>query len=296
MKASKLSGWFYADIWSGWRLWLARFVCVGLILLLGTFRHATEAEYSLASLAILPVIVLAWGRGLREGLLLALLAAGMWAASDMLADGKFSLSWIPWINGMTRWMTYSLCAYLVAQVRLQFEREHKHATRDTLTNLHNRRAFFEAGAYEVERSKRHAHSLAIAFLDLDNFKQLNDTQGHDVGDLALQTTAQTLKNSLRSSDIVARLGGDEFAIVLPEIGHEEALVLGQKLSEAVNQSLEKFSPVQASVGIAWFEKAEQEFPAMLKAADTLMYEAKESGKATMHIRRFDAKQRHDQGA
>ncbi|SFN42824.1 diguanylate cyclase (GGDEF) domain-containing protein [Formivibrio citricus] len=293
MKTSKLSRWLFVDVWNGWRLWLARSVCIGLILLLGTFRFATEAEFSLASLAMLPVIVLAWGRGLREGLLFAFFAAGMWTIGDIYAEGKFSLPWIPWVNGMTRWMTYSLSAYLVAQVRLQFEREHEHATRDALTKLHNRRAFFEAGASEVERSKRHAHSLAIAFLDLDNFKQLNDTQGHDVGDLALKVTARSLNRSLRPCDIVARLGGDEFAILLPEIGHDEAVELSQKISEAVNQSLEKFSPVQVSVGVAWFETADRQFPAMLKVADELMYEVKESGKANMHVRRFDAHERQE---
>ena len=84
-----------------------------------------------------------------------------------------------------------------------------------LTGLQNRRAFLDVGESETERSKRYARSLSVVSLDLDNFKQLNDTKGHDVGYVALRVTAKALLGTLRASDRVARLGGDEFAILLP---------------------------------------------------------------------------------
>ena len=183
-------------------------------------------------------------------------------------------------------MTYSLVAILSAQIRLNFENEHERATKDVLTGLQNRRAFFEAVAGEIERSKRYKHSLAVIFLDLDNFKQLNDTKGHDVGDNALRATANALLAALRSSDRVARLGGDEFAALLPEIGYDTAVEAGRKISDAVHKSLQDFSPTGVSVGVAWFETMDLSLDAMLKAADQLMYEVKENGKGDMRSRRF----------
>ncbi len=217
----------------------------------------------------------------------------MWAVSDMTPGRQFSAPWIPWANAVTRLMTYSLVALLVAQVRLQFEREHELATSDTLTRLLNRRAFLEAGAFEVNRSKRYGHPLAVVFLDLDDFKQLNDTKGHDAGDAALTATAGALLGALRSSDLVARLGGDEFAVLLPEIGYDAAIEAGRKIAIAVNNALRDFPPVRGSIGVAWFGDAQRTFPVMLRAADELMYEVKESGKGNMRSRRFAATNKSD---
>jgi len=257
-----------------------------VILLLGTLRTTTDAEWTFASFAILPVLVIAWIGGKRGGLLIAFLATAMWAASDIASDRQFSSPWILWGNAATRLMTYSLVAFLAAQVRLQFEREFERATQDALTGLKNRRAFLEVGAGEVERSKRYPHPLAVIFLDLDDFKQLNDAQGHDVGDEALQETAIALVGALRFSDQVARLGGDEFAVLLPETGYDAAVEAGRKISISINAALKKFPPVGGSIGVAWFGVADRSFPEMLKAADQLMYEVKQSGKGAMLSRSF----------
>jgi diguanylate cyclase (GGDEF)-like protein len=104
----------------------------------------------------------------------------------------------------------------------------------------------------------------------------------------LRTTAKALVGDLRSSDRVARLGGDEFAVLLPEIGYEQALEAGRKIAMSVDRALGAFPPVRASIGVAWFGQADRAFPAMLKAADDLMYEVKKSGKDDMLSRRFTA--------
>lgn len=272
--------------WTGWRRWAAWSICVIALFLLGVLRIATDAEFSFASLALLPVFVIAWIGGKWNGLFIAFLAAVMWGVGDIVSERQFGAPWIPWANAVTRLMSYILVALLVAQVRLLFEREHELATSDTLTRLQNRRAFFEAGAFEVDRSKRYGHPLAVVFLDLDDFKQLNDTKGHDAGDAALKATAGALLGVLRSSDRVARLGGDEFAVLLPEIGYDAAIEAARKISIAVNNALRHFPPVRGSIGVAWFGDAHRTFPAMLKAADELMYEVKESGKGEMRSRRF----------
>ena len=286
-----IGNFLYGALWGGWRRWATWAACIGMLLLLGIFRTETDAEFTFASLAIFPVLVIAWMGGKLHGLFMAFLGVAMWVAADYISGRQFSASWVPWVNAATHFATYGLVAVLAAQVRLQFEREHEHATRDALTGLQNRRSFLAGGASEVERSKRYGHPLSVIFLDLDDFKQLNDTRGHDAGDAALRETARALRNALRSNDRVARLGGDEFVVLLPEVGFDEAIEAGRKVSVAVNEALRKFSPVTCSVGVAWFEQVAQTFPEMLKAADALMYEVKEGGKNNMHCRRFAANAR-----
>jgi diguanylate cyclase (GGDEF)-like protein len=135
---------------------------------------------------------------------------------------------------------------------------------------------------------RYPHAMAVIYLDLDDFKKLNDSRGHAAGDAALQATAKVLLAALRSSDRVARLGGDEFGILLPETGYDAAVDAARKISNAANAALGAFPPVKISTGMAWFESADRSFPNMLKAADDLMYEVKESGKHDMCSRRFAA--------
>ena len=280
------SEFLFGSFWTGWHRWAARSLCVGAIVLLGALRTATDADFTFTSLTMLPVLALAWIDGKRKGLVVAFLAAAMWLVSDIASERQFSDEWVPWVNAITRLIAYSVTVLLVAQVRLQFEREHKYAMHDVLTGLQNRRAFLEAGALEVERAKRYARPLAVIFLDLDDFKQLNDSKGHDTGDTALRATAKALSQGLRASDRVARMGGDEFAVLLPETGCEAAVETGRKIFTAVNAALKGFRPVKVSIGVAWFGKADRPFPAMLMAADELMYAVKESGKHDLRSRCF----------
>lgn len=274
--------------WTDWRRVATWSICLVAIFLLGLLRIKTNTELTFSSVALLPVIVIAWIEGKRSGLIMAIVGAAMWLVGDLASEREFGVEWIPWANAMTRLITYGVAVLLVARIRLQFDREHKNATHDSLTGLQNRRAFLDAGAAEVDRAKRYAHPLAVVFLDLDDFKQLNDNEGHDAGDAALRATAKALLRALRTSDRVARIGGDEFAVLLPEAGYEAAVDAGRKIFVAVNAALDAFPPARISIGVAWFGQADRVFPAMLKAADGLMYEVKESGKHNMRSRAFTA--------
>lgn len=200
-------------------------------------RVKTDAEFAFASLVLLPVIVVAWFGGKRYGVFLAFIASIMWLMSDLTSNQQFSFSWIPWVNAFTRMTIYSFLAFLIALVHQLLGSERKQATHDFLTGLQNRRGFLEKGNAEVVRSKRYGHPLAVFFLDLDNFKSLNDTKGHDVGDEALRATARALQKSLRASDQIARLGGDEFAAILPEIDYDSAVETMRKVHTDINNAL-----------------------------------------------------------
>ncbi len=257
-----------------------------VIVALGFIRIAADAEYAFASVVVLPVVLVAWIGGRKDGLTFSLLAATFWASTDWFADRQFSAAWVPVLNGLTRLGVYGLVAILTAEVRTLLARERSMARHDALTDLMNRRAFFEAGNAEVERCRRYGHPLGIAFLDLDSFKRLNDRLGHEAGDRALKAVAGALTGSLRNTDRLARLGGDEFAILLPELDFEATTETGKKIADAVDTALRKFPPVSVSLGVAWFDSATQGFPAMLGAADALMYEVKRSGKRGVRAKRF----------
>lgn len=262
------------------------FVSVVAIVALGYLRTATDAEFVFASVAIIPVVAVAWLGGRTDGFVLSLLAAVMWTSADLLADRQFSAGWIPYVNGLTRFAIYGFVVSLTTRVRTLLYREREIASHDALTGLLNRRSFFEVGEAEVGRSRRYGHPLAVAFLDLDDFKLLNDSQGHEAGDRALKAVAAALSGSLRTTDRLARLGGDEFAVLLPEISYEAATEAGNKIAVAADSALKEFPPVSASIGIAWFESTEGGFPTMLDTADVLMYEIKREGKHGMRAKRI----------
>lgn len=156
------------------------------------------------------------------------------------------------------------------------------AHHDTLTNLPNRLRFIANLEQALVSAKRHKHKVALMFLDLDRFKYINDTLGHNVGDQLLKTIAGRLKSCVRDEDTVARLGGDEFTIVLAEVTHaEDAGLIADKIVKAVHKPVTASGETintSASVGISIFPDDAVECEGMMKAADTAMYHAKAMGK------------------
>ncbi len=259
---------------------------VSIIALLGFFRMSTDAEFAVASAAIIPVVLISWLNGVAWGGAISVVAASMWAFSDQISARQFSSSWIPYANGLTRLATYAFIAYLTATTRKLLMKQTELATHDALTEILNRHSFMEAGKAEASRALRYGTCLAVVFIDLDNFKQLNDNRGHVTGDAALKAVAGSLRRSLRETDHVARLGGDEFAVLLPEITENAASQAGHKISAAIATALAKFPPASSSIGVAWFEKPKEDFSAMVKAADTLMYEMKREAKGGVRTQAF----------
>lgn len=158
------------------------------------------------------------------------------------------------------------------------------ANHDPLTGLPNRNALSELLANAISSSERHRHRLAVVFLDLDGFKLVNDTLGHDAGDHLLRVISERLRSQLRGSDLVARLGGDEFVLVLPEISHaEDAGRVVQKcirtIAAPVDHDGHELS-VSASAGISVYPEDGANVQALLVNADNAMYRAKELGKNT----------------
>jgi len=159
------------------------------------------------------------------------------------------------------------------------EREKDDARMDFLTKIANRRAFYEVALTESNRARRYGRSLTLIYIDLDNFKQVNDRCGHDVGDELLVEVAATVRSNVRSTDTVARLGGDEFAILLPETDQEAAMTVTSKLRDVLLESMRvKNWPVTFSIGVASFAVPPETVEEMVKRADAIMYSVKLQGK------------------
>ncbi len=163
----------------------------------------------------------------------------------------------------------------------QDEQAARHAAlHDALTGLPNRTLFENRLEHGLAQAKRHDRTLAVMFLDLDGFKQINDTYGHDVGDALLQTIADRLSGHARDDDTVSRFGGDEFVYVLTEIdGDQDAARVAQKISDAIRLPCQLgvgVVTIKSSIGIAIFPRDGASASALIKSADTAMYTAKRS--------------------
>jgi len=161
--------------------------------------------------------------------------------------------------------------------RLEFLAHH-----DALTGLPNRAMFSERAREAVAHARRHGKTAAFLFLDLDNFKNVNDTLGHDVGDTLLRTIASRLRASVRGDDFCARIGGDEFCVLLQEIADpREAAAVAQKLLHELGKSYrigEHTLASGASIGIACVPQDGEDVSTLLRLADVAMYRAKELGR------------------
>jgi diguanylate cyclase (GGDEF)-like protein/PAS domain S-box-containing protein len=164
------------------------------------------------------------------------------------------------------------------QAELRLERL---ANTDELTGLPNRRRFLELVRAEMVRSRRFGKSLCVAMVDIDDFKRVNDTHGHGVGDLALQHVARTIMGMRRAVDVVGRLGGEEFCILFPEAGLEAGFAAAQRvvrgLADSVFEHEELRLRLTVSLGLAEYSEGES-LDALLKRSDEALYEAKRSGK------------------
>ncbi len=160
---------------------------------------------------------------------------------------------------------------------------------DDLTGLHNHRHFKGALKKEIKRHLRYRHHLSLIFVDIDNFKKINDGYGHLVGDQILLGVAELMRHSFRSSDVLSRYGGEEFCVILPETAAEEALVVGKRFVETIfNHAFdlhlnEKGLKISVTAGLAVFPDHGGEVRQLIHAADLALYKGKRSGKNCMCV-------------
>ncbi len=248
--------------------------------------YLSPADIRLSFLHLAPVAIAAWFVGLRTAVFFSVLASGIWLVKTRLEDAFGAANALTtYSNAVLLVGFFLLFATLLSALRAALWREKAAARVDVLTQISNRRAFSEMAEAEIERMARYGGRFTVAYLDLDNFKEVNDRFGHEVGDRVLVLTAQAIRKSLRVNDIVARLGGDEFIVLLPQTEPSDADAVLRKLEQQLQDVMRQGTwPVTVSIGAATFEKPPVSVEQMVEIVDGLMYSAKAAGKARLEKR------------
>ena len=228
---------------------------------------------------VLPIVFASWYGSNRAGVLLALISSVVLAVSrEWLSASNFSVESVIY-DGVSHFIAYSILAILITNFRSVHRVEVVAADTDNLTGLHNPRSFYVELANELLRSKRFKRIFSLAYIDIDNFKNINDSLGHPIGDELLMEVANCLNSSLRATDTVSRLGGDEFVCLLPETGKKDAKYLFSKLKKLLSERMQSHSwPVSFSIGVVTFETLPRDAKQAISIADDLMYSVKNDKK------------------
>lgn len=202
------------------------------------------------------------------------------ALADALASYRNTRLLMFILGGTAGVLGLAITIAVIRNIRRQARLLEYHATYDALTKLPNRHLFADRLQQAILAGRREKRSFALAMMDLDRFKEINDTMGHQVGDLVLHEVSNRVQANLRASDTVARLGGDEFALLLPKVDRAEgAIAAAQKILHAIEKPFAvagRDLDLGASIGIAMFPEHGDDAAALQHAADAAMYSAKRS--------------------
>lgn len=261
---------------------LPRSVVTALALLLcvvvGVADGISGPDYSLVPFYLVPVILASWYVGRKAGYLLSCASAMAWLMAEMTGRHYYRLDFALYWNDFMELLLFLLTALVVSALKGALERENGMARTDHLTDLPNRRHYYELVAGEMRRNHRYDEPFTVAYLDIDNFKTVNDTMGHAEGDKLLRQVAAIIAAAIRETDTVARLGGDEFALLLPETAGESALSVAAKVRQQLKKDVESRWPVSFSMGLVTYLKSPATIDEVIGRADRLMYEVKEESK------------------
>jgi diguanylate cyclase (GGDEF)-like protein len=255
-------------------------LCFFLVLIMGWIDIQLSPDLALSVFYLIPIVISAWFVNEGVGAAVSLLSGGLAAYdSEVLSGLIYRNAWIGIWAIVSRLIFFLFTVWLVGRLRRSMESIRQMAMTDSLTGVYNVRAFLDFMEREMERSRRYRRPISLIYLDLDNFKEINDTFGHQAGNSALEIVAGVLKTSVRLTDIVARLGGDEFAVLLPETAEEAARTIAERAREGMAREMKAKSwPLTFSVGVATCRKELCTVDELIRIADDLMYRVKRSGK------------------
>lgn len=252
-------------------------VVLALLGLIALFDALSGPDIHLYVFYLVPILLATAQLGPRIGVTLCLACVVINASASWMNEGRFGLA--EWVTAAARLLVsllvvagwWRLHAMGVALAKLSLA--------DALTGLPNRRACILRGEAELARARRSGEPLSLLFLDLDDFKSVNDELGHKTGDVLLCSVGTELRSLIRESDFAARLGGDEFVVLLPSTGSEG----GRRIGEAVHGRLRELFASRsircgASIGVTTFPNMPEKFDQVIQSADELMYQMKRAGK------------------
>ncbi|MGH9868312.1 MAG: GGDEF domain-containing protein [Candidatus Polarisedimenticolia bacterium] len=263
-------------------------VLMGLVIWIGQLDLADGWRPWVRVLSAAPVVLSGWWMGPAAAGVCAVAAATAGVVHDA---GRTDLG-VALGNGAASLILFAVMGLLISRVRSDrgrltdlLDREKTLARTDAVTGLMNHRGFVESLMREASRCRRAVQPLCVAFMDLDNFKQVNDHYGHAAGDTLLKLIARSIRETIRGGDIPARLGGDEFVVLFWDMDRNAVEGIAQRIIEKVREAGQDYprAALGASVGIAYFDVPPASVEEILKRADNAMYEAKTMGKGLMAV-------------
>jgi diguanylate cyclase (GGDEF)-like protein len=259
-----------------------------LLVLLGLVDYWTAADLSFLVFYLLPVVLITLRAGLWPGILMSVAATAVWFLANVNEFHHDADSILPIWNLVEELGVFVFFTYILSALVRSLDQERAAARFDPLTGVANRKYFLEVLDGEIARSRRYKKPFTLVYMDLDNFKSINDTQGHAAGDTLLRRVAETLARSTRSVDVPARLGGDEFALVLPETGYDAARAALANLQEQIAGVMKENGwPVSVTLGAVTYANPIHSAEEMIGLADRQMYAKKAEGKSGLSHRVVD---------
>jgi diguanylate cyclase (GGDEF)-like protein len=270
-----------------WRLVLrlerlpnAAIIAVGLafMALITLVDAVVDTRAGFNELYLLPIIAVAWlTRSTTGGVAMAVLASGLRMGSSVVFDSvsvPLALS-----EAAVHLLLYVGIVLLLGLVRQDRDLQESLAVTDPLTGVANARFLRATAVTELERSRRYGHPLSLMYIDIDDFKGVNDRFGHEEGDRVLMRMASLAQDSIRSIDVLARVGGDEFVVLMPETGSRDARATAQRFSGALGGvQTSDGGAVSCSVGLVTYREVPRTVEELLSGGDAVMYKAKSAGK------------------
>lgn len=246
-----------------------------LILAAGLMDYLIASEIGFSLFYLPSIFLTTWFVGMWAGIVTSFISALTWLAIDLIKVRTYAFSFTPYWNALVRLGFFLIVVFLQRALR----NEQVLARMDPLTKIVNRMYFFKLADNEISKSKRYERPFSVSYIDIDNFKGVNDSFGHKVGDNLLRAVTDTISKNIRSSDIFARLGGDEFILLFPETKADEAREAVCKLQKLLMTAMKNNRwPVTFSFGVVTFMTPPENPDNMIMKADRLMYSAKKAGK------------------
>ncbi len=245
------------------------------VLLLGLIDYLTGYELNFSLFYLAPIFLATWFMGTRAGLLFSVVSDMTWFAADYLSGARYSHPTIYVWNMLIRLAFFVIVTLLLSALKNAYEKNRSMAQVDFVSGAMSAGYFYSVAKNEIERSARYKKPFSFAYIDLDNFKQVNDSFGHSTGDQVLRSVTESVKRQIRQSDTFARLGGDEFALLLPETGEAKARSVIERIHSVLTEEMDKYGwGVTFSIGAVTYSQPPASVDEMVKATDAVMYSVK----------------------
>ena len=272
-----------------YRKYLLAISCLLVAIVIGWIRFLTGPEFALSLFYILPIALATWYVGRWAGVMVSLASAVSWLVADLGMLPAFSSAWIPCLNETFRLTVFLIITFMLTKLKRTLDSHKALGRTDPLTAIHNRRAFYDLAERELNKARRYKKPLSVLYVDIDDFKNINDRLGHHIGDTLLCSAAKMIKSNIRAIDIIGRFGGDEFVILLAETGAESVALVARKLKDKLLDLMQhKNWPVTFSIGAVTFGNPPDSVEQLIIAADRQMYHAKTNGKNRIHYKVMEA--------